>query len=195
VQDNNNNKAYVARVAYTLPVDYASWFRELKFGASYYNGGLSLQNGSVAVNPKAYDHFYGFDIYYNHLPFGVTYEYVKAENKDNIGGGGVLGTKGVSKTLTAFYTWGEQFLASSKSQAKYDDWWPKSYQVFGRWDQWNPDTKQSLATTAKTTISTVGLNVFFAQTTKLQVNVNHYDYAIPSKKSANELLTQFQFGF
>jgi hypothetical protein len=201
VQDNNNNKAVIARVASTLPFDYASPLRELKFGASYYNGGLSLQNGANTINPKGYDHIYGFDVYYNHLPFGATFEYVRAENKDNIGGTGTRGAKGLSRTATVFYTWGEQFLNSSKTQAKYDDWWPKSYQVFGRWDQWTPDTRLPDSSNGKTTISTVGLNVFFAQTTKFQLNFNRYHYANPvvsnptNKHDINELLAQFQFGF
>ncbi|WP_283147865.1 hypothetical protein [Silvimonas soli] len=201
VQDNNNNKGFVARATYTLPVDYNSWLRELKVGTSYYQGGLSLQNGSTAVNPLGYDHMYGFDLYYNHFPFGATYEYVQAENKDRIGGVGKVGTKGTSNTFTAFYTWGEQFLNSSKTQAKYDDYWPKSYQTFVRWDQWNPNTGLPTSKSAKSTIATVGLNVFFAQTTKFQLNFNRYLYenaviANPATKSdISELLAQFQFGF
>ncbi|MBB5191633.1 hypothetical protein HNQ50_002363 [Silvimonas terrae] len=201
VQDNNNNKGFVARATYTLPVDYTSWLRELKIGASYYQGGLSLLNGTTAVNPLGYDHFYGVDVYYNHFPFGATYEYVQARNKDAISGVGTPGVKGTSQTLTAFYTWGEQFLNSSKSQAKYDDYWPKSYQAFARWDQWNPNVDLSAAKSAKSTIATVGLNVFFAQTTKFQLNLNRYLYenaavANPATKSdISELLAQFQFGF
>ncbi|GGP22719.1 DUF3138 domain-containing protein [Silvimonas iriomotensis] len=201
VQDNNNNKGFVARATYTLPVDYTSWLRELKIGASYYQGGLSLVNGSTTVNPLGYDHFYGVDVYYNHFPFGATYEYVQARNKDAISGVGTPGVKGTSNTFTAFYTWGEQFLNSSKSQAKYDDYWPKSYQAFARWDQWNPNTSLSEAKSAKSTIATLGLNVFFAQTTKFQLNFNRYLYenaavANPATKSdISELLAQFQFGF
>ena len=67
------------------------------------------------------------------------------------------------------YTWGEQFLASSRQQGKFDDYWPKSYQAFVRFDTWDPN-RSALVRDDKKLATTLGLNVFFAETTKLQVN-------------------------
>lgn len=186
--DDNNHKDYVARLAFTLPVDYFSLFRELKFGVSAYKGQKNLVSGTNVVGQGKRDR-YGFDIYYNHAPFGVTYEY--AEGRDaTVNNGPDIKSRG--QYLTAFYTWGEQWVASSRAQAKYDDYWPKSYQLFARYDTFDPNT--ALAND-KTKVGILGFNLFFAETTKFQINLNHYDYQNPAQRSSNELLAQFQFGF
>ncbi|QBE63784.1 DUF3138 domain-containing protein [Pseudoduganella lutea] len=192
--DDNNHKDYIARVAFTLPVDYYSVFRELKFGASAYKGkrnltaGTGTGTGATVVGQGKRDR-YGFDIYYNHAPFGVTYEYV--EGRDATASNGPV-TKSRGQYLTAFYTWGEQWIASSRAQAKYDDFWPKSYQLFARYDAFDPNTA---LVNDKTKAAILGFNLFFAETTKFQLNLNHYDYQNPAQRSSNELLAQFQFGF
>ena len=188
--DDNNSKDYLARLAFTLPVDYFSLLRELKVGVSAYKGTKNLTAGTTAaVVAQTRRDRYGFDIYYNHAPFGITYEY--AEGRD-----GVIGTgpdiKSRGQYVTAFYTWGEQWVASSRAQAKYDDYWPKSYQLFARYDIYDPN--RALAND-KSKIATAGFNLFFAETTKFQINLNHYQYENPAQRSANELLAQFQFGF
>jgi hypothetical protein len=43
-------------------------------------------------------------------------------------------------------------------------------------------------------IHTLGLNVFFAETTKFQLNWNHTIDQL-NNRTTNDLLTQFQFGF
>ncbi|GLS05283.1 hypothetical protein GCM10007860_24330 [Chitiniphilus shinanonensis] len=190
--DDNSEKDWLARAAVTLPVDYNSLLRELKIGASWYKGTKNLADKSGVVSHGRSDR-YGFDVYYNHDPFGVTYEF--AEGRDeylaadkSIGGT----TRSRGQYLTLFYTWGEQWVKSFRGQAKYDDWWPKSYQAFLRWDQYDPDRSKP---NDRTTISTGGLNVFFAETTKFQLNVNHYAYDDAARESVNEYLAQFQFGF
>ncbi|SMC29935.1 hypothetical protein SAMN02745857_04278, partial [Andreprevotia lacus DSM 23236] len=141
---------------------------------------------------------YGFDIYYNHDPIGFTYEQVEGRD-DTLTGTAQIATtklgnevKSRGQTFTAFYTWGEQWVKSFKGQAKYDDWWPTSFQSFVRWDRWDPNRDVG---NDETTIWTAGLNVFFAETTKLQINLNQYRYGNPAQKTNNELLAQFQYGF
>jgi hypothetical protein len=214
--DNNSGKSYLARLAVTAPVDYTSWLRELKFGVSYQGG---VQNNLVGTSATALNgnaNNYGFDIYYNHLPFGATYEYATGRNDvlvtntalpataSNLAttNTGKLGqTRPTGQTLTLFYTWGEQWLKSSNGngQGKYDDWWPKTYQPFFRFDRWDPNPANNAASgvnvTAKTDISTVGFNLFFAQTTKLQVNLNSYKYHNAATPKNRDLIVQFQFGF
>lgn len=216
--DNNSAKDYLARLAVTVPVDYTSWLRELKFGVSYQTGEKNILASSTTVLTPVdgRSERYGFDIYYNHLPFGATYEYAQgrddtfvtstavATRASNIAAtntGKIGQISSLGQTLTLFYTWGEQWLKSSNGagQGKYDDWWPKTYQPFVRFDTWNPNTENTAASGTNVTnqidISTVGFNLFFAETTKLQVNLNDYKYANPSKKNYQDFIVQFQYGF
>jgi hypothetical protein len=213
--DNNSRKDYLARLAFTAPVEYTSWLRELKFGVSYQRGIKNILAGTAATAQDGNSDRYGFDIYYNHLPFGATYEYAAgrddafvtnsalpatASNLATTNTGQIGRIKSVGQTLTLFYTWGEQWLKSSgNGQGKYDDWWPKTYQPFFRIDRWNPNTANNAATganvTAKTDIYTLGFNLFFAETTKLQVNLNDYQYHNPATPKYRDLIVQFQYGF
>lgn len=215
--DNNSRKDYLARVAFTAPVDYTSWLRELKIGASYQRGVANILTGTALTARDGNSDRLGFDIYYNHLPFGVTYEYAQGQDQtfvtnaalpastSNIAATntGKLGTrKSVGQTLTLFYTWGEQWLKSSNGagQGKYDDWWPKTYQPFFRLDRWDPNTANTATAgatnlTAKTDIATLGFNLFFAETTKLQVNLNDYKFYNPATPKYRDLIVQFQYGF
>ncbi len=214
--DNNSKKDYLARLAVTAPVDYTSWLRELKFGVSYQHGKKNILTGTSTTAVDGNSDRYGFDIYYNHLPFGGTYEYATGRDATfvanpslaasasniattNTGNTGTI--KSVGQTLTLFYTWGEQWLKSSNGNGvgKYDDWWPKTYQPFVRFDRWDPNTANTAATganvSAKIDISTVGFNLFFAETTKFQINVNSYRYHNPVTPKNREVIAQFQFGF
>jgi hypothetical protein len=136
----------------------------------------------------------GLDVYYNHAPFGATYEFAEGRDDALAGATGLATTrvKSRSHVLTLFYTWGEQWVKSYRGQAKYDDWWPKSYQLFLRHDIWDPNTA---AVRDKSTVTTAGLNVFFAETTKFQLNLAHTNYEAPSQPDSNALLLQFQYGF
>ena len=223
--DNNAGKDYLARFAVTAPVDYNSWLRELKFGASYQRGDKNILAGAITTATDgsqfstAVDGIserYGFDVYYNHLPFGVTYEYVVgrddtfvtnaalAASKSNIAAtntGKIGRIESRGQTLTMFYTWGEQWLKSSNGngQGKYDDWWPKTYQPFVRLDRWNPNTANAATSgtdvTGQIDINTVGFNLFFAETTKLQINLNDYKFQNAAKQGYRDFLVQFQYGF
>lgn len=215
--DNNGRKDYLARAAFTAPVDYTSWLRELKVGVSYVRGSKNILAGTAATARDGNSDRYGFDIYYNHLPFGATYEYAQGRDDSfvtnaalpvstsNIAAtntGKIGQIKSVGQTLTLFYTWGEQWLKSSNGngQGKYDDWWPKTYQPFFRYDSWNPNTANTATTgatnlTGKTDIATVGFNLFFAETTKLQVNLNDYKFYNKATPKYRDLIVQFQYGF
>ncbi|MFD1438853.1 carbohydrate porin [Acinetobacter sp. ANC 4282] len=201
--DDNNGKDYIGRVAFTLPVDYASWLREFKVGASYIKGEAKLSSLGILDNKAKRDRL-GFDVYYNHAPFGVTYEYLQGKT-DYIDTTAlaVKEAKAEGHTFTAFYTLGDQFYNSIKSNAKFDDFWPKSIQGYYRYDSYNPNKNQKdyLDTASgrigEYDIHSLGLNLFFAQTTKFQLQLNHYIYDIEAatQKDTNELQAQFQYTF
>lgn len=207
--DNNGKKDWIGRLAFTLPADYNSWLRELKFGVSYYDGYNNLWNTtSGAVVQLSKSRRTGFDINYTHLPFSIAYEYAKGD--DDIFSGSAAAATSDSPTLRKTsvgqyvnlgYTWGEQFLSSEKTLAKYDDHWPKSYQAFVRFDVFDNDTRASVIGD-KTRITTIGLNAFFAETTKLQANYLRQENDVgPSGPSPDRpprqhgVQIQFQYGF
>jgi hypothetical protein len=151
----------------------------------------------VVGNDKGESERFGADLFYNHAPFGVTYEYVFSRDAQPWTTSAAKPadetiTTGEGHVVTAFFTFGEQWFSSSKTKGKYDDFWPKSYQFFGRYDAWNPD--QTVAKNDRT-VYTAGFNWFFAQTTKLQLNYNYYTYEDETKGEVKEYLGQFQFGF
>lgn len=211
--DDNNHKDYIARAAFTLPVEYTSWLRELKVGASYLKGSKNTANaaGTATLDSDGRKDRYGFDIYYNHAPYGVTYEYINGKEDFATGAtaASIRERESVGHTLTLFYTFGDQFYNSIKSIAKFDDWHPQSIQPFFRYDYYNPNKENvalgGAARDGRDTVrtSTLGVNWFFAQTTKLQVGLNHIDYDTEIAKTANasarkdynELQVQFQYGF
>ena len=66
----------LARVAFTLPSDYNSYLRELKIGVTGYWGKQNLYTTDAAktLQGKGVKNRYGIDVYYNHWPFGFTYD-------------------------------------------------------------------------------------------------------------------------
>lgn len=200
--DDNNHKDYIGRLAFTLPVDYASVFRELKFGASYIKGSKNVVSGSNVIDDNGRNDRLGLDLYYNHAPFGATYEYVKGRSDYATAAGKRSEVKAEGHTATLFYTLGDQFYSSIKSAAKFDDSWPKSIQGFYRFDTYNPNKNQSVVGIAgngqgEVDIHTLGINLFFAETTKFQLGLNHWTYAheTATQKDFNELQAQFQYTF
>lgn len=212
--DDNNSKDYIARAAFTLPVDYASWLREFKVGASYIKGESKISANKsdplitgvtrTITEDKGKRDRLGFDLYYNHAPFGVTYEYVQGKtdyiNSDVTE---IKEAKAEGHTFTAFYTLGDQFYNSIKSNAKFDDFWPKSIQGYYRYDNFNPNKNDKNYLDSVTNrigeydIHSLGLNLFFAQTTKFQLQLNHYIYDVENttQKDSNEVQAQFQYTF
>ncbi|WP_313660192.1 hypothetical protein [Acinetobacter variabilis] len=193
--DDNDDKNFIGRLRYTLPAEYNSWLRELSFGLSWYQGKSNLfeiDGASAAFAGKGDVLRKGFDIYYNHHPFGVTYEYVQGEDDTYISQTAqTYKRESESHTGTLFWNFGEQFVKGFRNQGRYDDWWPKSYQVFYRYDTIDRDKNLADQTVD---IHSLGLNAFFAETTKFQINLNHVNNDI-TNKSYNELVAQFQYGF
>lgn len=144
---------------------------------------------------------YGVDLSYVNTPVGFTLEYVRGEDASITNEtirNGTTTTASVSNniksegyTATVFYNFGEQFQKSYKDQTRYGDWYPVTYQPFLRFDRFDPN----LDTDADATdIWTVGFNVFFAPTTKLQLNWNTKT-GESTTPAVNEYLAQFQYGF
>ncbi|MEI9948528.1 MAG: hypothetical protein WDO74_05970 [Pseudomonadota bacterium] len=210
--DDNNNKDLLARVAFTLPSDYNSYLRELKVGFTGYWGKQNLYTSDAAktLQGKGVKNRYGIDVYYNHWPFGFTYEFIRGydatitptSTPQNVTRATLTSQ---SHTGTFFLSFGQQFVAGFRNQGKYDDWWPKTYQPFVRVDIFDSDVHKP---NTRTDSYTAGFNVFFAETTKLQLNFNHivtwaYQEDPPqpdprvqaNQRYQNQVLAQFQFGF
>jgi hypothetical protein len=191
--DNNNHKDVVARLAFAIPSDFNSWIRQIIIGTSLYRGQQNKIVASTVVGQGRKDRR-GIDLSYNHHPVGITYEVVEGQDGEAAGTQTTdyrdIKRNSKGQTATFFYNFGEQFVKGYRSQARYDDWWPQSYQPFYRHDTFDPDRSND---NDSETVDTVGLNIFFAETTKLQFNLNNRKKAaaVPSR----EFLAQAQFGF
>ena len=189
----------IGRVAITIPAEYNSWLRELRLGASVYVGRATLVDlaapAGQEIKGMGVRNRYGADVYYSHYPLGLTYEFVRAdEDVWNTTSAAEQRVRRDGHAATIFYSFGEQFLRSIKTQGKFDDWWPKTWQPFLRYDRWLADTD---VPGGASDIYTAGLNVFFAETTKAQINLNRrIQHVVGADDVAStELLAQVQFGF
>jgi hypothetical protein len=217
VADDNGAKDLIGRVAFTVPSDYNSWLRQFTLGGTAYLGRQNrmlpaAKDPSRTVFGLGRKRRFGGDIYYNHHPVGVTYEYIYAEDGiiDPDASTGPQDLKFVQKhgdshVVTLFYNFGAQFLRGYRAQGRFDDWWPRSYQPFVRYDTFDPDRA---ADNDRSDVYTAGFNLFFAETTKFQINYNYrHDREAESRKANNpaqnpfvipkvhEVLAQLQFGF
>jgi phosphate-selective porin len=207
--DNNGTKDWLGRLAVTVPSDYNSWLRQLKFGVSYYLGYNNLVNPtSNAVVRIGKAERKGFDLNWTHLPYSIAYEFAQGDDDTFTTAASSATTatptfrkKPRGQYINFGYTWGEQFLASEKTLAKYDDYWPKSYQAFVRYDTFDADTRTNVSGD-ETNILTLGLNAFFAETTKLQFNylITRNDmpatgFTADRPRKSNAVQVQFQYGF
>ncbi len=200
--DSNKSKDVVARIAFNAPVDYSSDFRGLTFGNSLYSGKKALlSNGAIISGGQggASTTRFGQDLSYVSSPIGFTAEYAVGKDEALVSGTNVANaitatTQSRGYTFTLFYEWGEQFLTQARLQNVYDDWWPKTYQPFIRFDHWDPNTAVA---GNETSILTYGFNLFFAQTTKLQLNYNVSVGKTPNlpNNNTNTFVAQFQYGF
>ncbi|NTW48154.1 MAG: hypothetical protein HGB19_00185 [Chlorobiales bacterium] len=201
--DNNQNKDIAGRIVLNAPVDYNSIIRGLTLGGSIYTGKQDISKtfgtgaSAVTLKDKSAKVRYGVDLSYVPVrnPIGFTAEYAWGKDDAIIGTTAANAVKETAKsqgyTITVFYSFGEQFLKNEINQSRRDDWWPITYQPFVRFDYWDPNTAVS---GNHTTITTYGFNLFFAQTTKLQLN-----YVVTDKKSTklkqDDVILQFQYGF
>lgn len=195
--DDNNVRDIIARLAFTVPSDFHSWLRQITLGGTAYFG---KQNSFINDGPprtlagRGVKQRLGVDFYYNHWPFGVTYEFIRG--KDITTPGPTLAESvrtdldSDAHTATVFLSFGEQFVSGFRNQGRYDDWWPKTYQPFARYDRFDPnkDAKNDVVT-----VVTLGLNLFVAETTKFQANFNWTDDE--RTKIQREILAQAQVGF
>jgi hypothetical protein len=196
--DDNDNKDIVARLAFTVPSDYNSFLRQITIGGTAYVGKQNtyLTDAARTLAGKGKRNRFGLDLYYNHWPFGITAEYIQGED---------VATPGKSLqdpqrtevhsrayTGTFFLSFGEQFVAGFRNQGKYDDWWPKTFQPFFRYDFYDPNIDEDRD---QVEVFTGGINIFFAETTKFQFNYNRRNDRANLLGESNEALGQFQYGF
>jgi asparagine synthetase A len=159
-----------------------------------------LTDPAKTLSGKGVKNRYGIDFYYNHWPFGITYEFVSS--RDAVTTGTTLNDPkrdeivANSHTATLFLSFGEQFVAGFRQQGRYDDWWPKTWQPFARFDYFDRDIRKDKKND-RIGVLTFGLNVFFAETTKFQLNYNiRKDESLAKDKQVtHEILAQLQFGF
>ncbi|KAF0219082.1 MAG: phosphate-selective porin O and [Geobacteraceae bacterium] len=194
--DDNNDKDVAGRVVLNAPVDYNDILRGLSLGGSFYIGrkNAEFKNGTNSVTRQGTKNRWGADLSYVNTPIGFTLEYVQGEDaapNGTVANPALKVVRSEGYTFTLFYNFGEQFVSGFKSQDRYDDWYPLTYQPFIRFDRFDPDVKKA---GDRTDIWTIGFNWFFAETTKLQLNYNIKTGETTSKQ-VNEFLTQFQFGF
>lgn len=201
--DNNSTRDWIARLAFTLPVDYTSWLRQLQIGATYYKRSPTIApNGTATVGRKGDNDITGFDVNWTHLPFSIAYEWARGKSdvsptSANLAINPDGKKRGVGQYINLGYTFGEQFLASSRGQGKFDDYWPTSFQAFLRVDTFDPnDSGKSIKD--RQFRNTLGLNVFFAETTRLQINYfkdRNQAGTNAQPKRSNGLQAQFVAGF
>lgn len=200
--DDNNRKDYVGRVALIVPADYNSWLRELKFGASFYQGwkNLSTSGGApVLLFDDARTSRRGFDFSYNHNPIGFTYELANGNDEALVtpasAASAVKTQRSRGQVATLFYNFGDiaQWSKNLNQVGKYDDFWPTTSQVYYRYDIWDPNLDAASDRTVK---HTIGYNLFFAQTTKFQIGLTRTLYDAGLKKpDSTDLTALLQYGF
>ncbi|WP_234023484.1 porin [Sorangium cellulosum] len=196
--DDNSEKDLLGRLAFTVPSDYNSLLRQITLGGSVYFGWQNtfLKDEKKTLSGKGVKRRYGADIYYNHYPIGVTYEFIYGQDDATLGTTPDDPRKtrltSLSHVATFFYNWGEQFLRGYRNQGRYDDWWPKTYQPFLRIDLFDPSTE---VLENRVDVYTLGFNLFFAETTKFQLNFNRRDDRTNTEGAQHELLAQLQGGF
>jgi hypothetical protein len=192
------DKTLYGRLAFNAPVDYNSKWRGFTAGLNVVQGHVpgSLTYTGSAITGDLQNVQYGGDLEYVNVPVGFTAEYVQGDSQylsynHPSNAVSLADRQSFGATLTVFYEWGQQFIPDYINQDRADDYYPKTYQLFLRSDTWNPDTGlpgNSL------TIFTAGFNVFFASTTKLQINYTERKLE-GQELYADQLLTQFQYGF
>jgi hypothetical protein len=195
--DDNNVRDIIARVAFTVPSDFHSWLRQITLGGTGYFGSQNtfLNDGPPrTLAGRGTKQRLGVDFYYNHWPFGVTYEFIHGTDVATPGptldDARRTDIDSDAHTVTLFLSFGEQFVSGFRNQGRYDDWWPKTYQPFVRYDRFDPNKDNS---NDAVTVITLGANLFVAETTKFQLNLNWQDDE--RTEVTREILAQAQVGF
>jgi hypothetical protein len=196
ITDENNKKDIAARLVVNVASDYYSIWRGTSIGASYYKGtkNTTLTTGAASITSEGAKDRWGFDLNYVQTPIGITAEYIYGKDAALSGTttNSILNNiESEGYTVTLFYNFGEQFVRGYKNQDRYDDWYPSTLQTFVRFDRW--DVNKNISGN-RIDIFTLGLNWFFAETTKLQLNYNIIKEET-NEINNDELLVQLQFGF
>lgn len=197
--DDNASKDIVGRVGLNAPVDYNSIFRGLSAGISGWSGPKSVTSStSTNLTRRLNRNRWGYDVAYNRMPVGLTAEYAQGIDPTLTGTTPANAVERQTRSdgyiFTGYYNFGQQFL-KNKDQERFDDWYPKTYQPFIRYEKWDPNKTVSHDQIGTRTL---GLNIFFAETTKLQLNVNHVtnqSKGVAAGAAYDEYLVQFQYGF
>jgi hypothetical protein len=197
--DNNNWKDLIGRIVINAPVEYSNILRGLSLGGSAFSGKTTLTiNGVSGFSFTGLRERYGLDLSYVNTPIGFTAEVAKGRDQKAVGTAAHPAFQnpwGEAQVYTVFYNWGEQFIKSYTQQDLIQDWWPTTYQPFFRLDSFDPDSNhQASPAPQKQVVLTYGLNIFFAQTTKVQFNYNKL-IEDQKQKPSDEYLVQFQYGF
>jgi hypothetical protein len=139
---------------------------------------------------------YGLDLSYIRTPVNFTAEAVYATTDSAVWEAANKVFANVQRRSYAgsaaiFLNFGEQYLKQTRNESRLDDWWPFTWQPFFRIDGIDPNIDQTgdwqLAVTP-------GVNIFFARTTKFQLDYSWRKTENQPAKNA-QYLAQFQYGF
>jgi hypothetical protein len=139
---------------------------------------------------------YGVDLSYIRTPVNFTAEAVYATQDSAYWDAGSRSFKDDQRrswagSVAFFLNIGEQYLKQYRNQSRADDWWPVTWQPFFRVDGLDPN----IDVTGDWQLAvTPGVNVFFARTTKFQLDWSWRK--TENRPAANaQYLAQFQYGF
>jgi hypothetical protein len=222
--DNNKDKEWTLRAQFTPPVDYYNLLRGLALGVSFdkseklfvasgkqatwyvyktNSAGKNTDSTKVTSSvPAPTDTLqadrtrYGVDISYIRTPVNFTAEAVYATQDSAYWDAKAkvfanYQRRSWAGSAAIFLNLGQQYLKQTRNVSRPDDWWPFTWQPFFRIDGIDPNIDVvgdwQLAITP-------GVNLFFARTTKFQLD---YSWRKTENKPAKnaQYLAQFQYGF
>jgi hypothetical protein len=220
--DNNRNKEIGARIVLAPPVDYYNPLRGLTvgFSADYsrqptflsFTDTTGLKKTVVSAETlftvkttttgdtvNADRLRYGFDVSYIRTPVNFTVEgvYGRIDTANSVGSKtgsqveNVVARKYWGGAATIFLNIGEQFLKGYVQQSRADDWWPITFQPFFRAEYFDPNSK---GYDDEQIVITPGANLFFARTTKVQLNYR-WTKTLGHPARDHQLLAQFAYSF
>lgn len=155
--DNNNEKAYNARVIITPESQYLSLFRGLSFGGSVYKEFVGGNSATLGTTPKTDKQWYSWELSWLRKPFLLTAEGVYGNNPR------LAGTVNpANPVIPAGTSVGRRH---STNYVATLFWTPSTlpdFQPLYRYDNFLSDSDNN---NTRTTIHTIGFNYFVWQTT------------------------------
>jgi len=139
---------------------------------------------------------YGVDISYIRTPVNFTAEAVYATQDSAYWDAPTKGfvsykRESYAGSVAIFFNIGEQYLKQTRNVSRPDDWWPLTWQPFFRVDAIDPNINVSGDWLVAIT---PGVNIFFARTTKLQLDWSYRQHENQDAQN-HQYLAQFQYGF